>query len=234
MFMFFCLFFNLPSLNSDVRPISDLPFYPEGDRLAVPHLRNASSSFVRRTSPNGGVLQDFLNRLPPDWLPDTFLVTARVQRVVPGLYPSPPGYHLDHIPGVTSLDYFNPHVPSDHVICSVGAEANAPSFGVGRVFIDHDPSYSAKIPNAFDPWHYQVEEAIRRGDMVEEILSPNVMGLYSWSAFHTARASEVDEVRVLIRASRPRRPVPLQFNNATLPCCNELYRIEGDRWFAVR
>lgn len=140
------------------------------------------------------------------------LIDSRVHMLMPGWYPSIPGFHFDDVPRELpnkQPNHRNPSYKSQHVMMLVG-DASLTEFALG----------TAKFPEVgendlyYQVWHPLVVEKIQKGILESKQATTNRLIYFDWNTWHQGVQATKRGHRLFIRATK----------NTTLKVQNEIRR----------
>jgi len=159
---------------------------------------------------NGGeITKSFLHALPDEWKEQPLVFDSRVHMLMPGWYPSIPGYHHDDAPRplipvgqhfITAgqPDYENPRYKAEHIMALVNAQICPTKFIIGECKMPAIPDGELIYRN----WHLEVMELIKN-NKIEVFKCPDKQLVYfNWQCFHTGDKALLNGWRWFGRVSR--------------------------------
>lgn len=135
--------------------INDLGYFPKEWTADIiknePMFFNCDYDFAMK---NGGMItRKFLERLPPSWANEDFVIDSRVHMLMKGWFPCIPGFHHDDVPRSGKdgqPNYINPEYRSVHLMGLVNAEICPTEFAIGKV------TYQIPKGIIYKDWHNKV------------------------------------------------------------------------------
>jgi hypothetical protein len=100
----------------------------------------------------GPITQDFIERLPLDWVNSNPVLDSRVHMLMPNWYPCIPGWHHDDVPRSTATgqpNYVNPEYRSEHLCGLVNADICPTEFLLGEIEVS-DPDINTRVYNVMN------------------------------------------------------------------------------------
>lgn len=169
-----------------------MPFEPHQD--VIKNEAMFFNSSVEYAYNNGGpITRAFLSSLPIGWAGGVF--DSRIHMLMPGWYPSIPGFHHDDVPRAKKVpvgthfatggqpDYDNTSYLSEHIMGLVNGAVCPTQFAVGK----------AEMPSVKDNeviykvWHPLVVKQIEDG-LLKSAEAPSLHLLkFDWQTFHQGR-----------------------------------------------
>lgn len=137
------------------------------------------------------ITRSFIDNLPDDWKNGNVVFDSRVHMLMPGWYPSIPGYHHDDVPrpeipvGQHFLtagqpDYDNPRYLSEHILGLVNASVAPTDFVIGKCTLNCVPDGDL----IYRQWHEEVIALVDNG-MMERVQCPDrTLVMFDWQTFH--------------------------------------------------
>lgn len=159
---------------------------------------------------NGGkITKSFIDELPKEWQLSNVVFDSRVHMLMPGWYPSIPGWHHDDVPrpeipvGQHFLtagqpDYENPRYHSEHILGLVNADICPTHFATGFCTM---PTVEDG-ETIYKKWHDEVEKQIKEGKLELEVANDRTLYYFNWETFHTGTKAVGNGWRWFGRVSR--------------------------------
>lgn len=141
---------------------------------------------------NGGdITKSFIDSLPDDFL-DEAVFDSRIHMLMPGWYPSIPGWHHDDVPrpeipvgqhfiSAGQPDYDTTKYHSRHILGLVNADICPTHFALGK----------CTMPEVYDDetvykkWHLEIEKLVEEGKLGLLKVEDRTLYCFDWQAFHT-------------------------------------------------
>lgn len=154
-----------------------------------PMFFNCSGDFAYE---NGGpITKSFLNALPNGWWNEV-VFDSRIHMLMPGWYPSIPGFHHDDVPRpeippgqhfITAgqPDYENPRYKSEHILGLVNGDICPTIFALGECTMPAVEDGEL----IYRKWHKEVERLLSEDAMYEYKAASNQLIYFDCDTFHT-------------------------------------------------
>lgn len=181
----------------------------ECDESLIKHEPMFFNSSYQYAYENGGpITKSFLEALPEDWK-ESVVFDSRVHMLMPGWYPSIPGYHHDDVPRpeipvgqhfatAGQPDYDTPRYRSEHILALVNAHICPTKFIIGECPMPAIPEGELIYRN----WHKEVISLVEQ-EKVKVVEAPNKQLVYfDWECFHTGDKAITNGWRWFGRISR--------------------------------
>jgi hypothetical protein len=173
-----------------------------------PMFFNASLEFAYYTK-GATIARSFINSLPHDWLCKPLVFDSRIHMLMPGWYPSIPGWHHDDVPrpeipvgqhfiSAGQPEYDSPKYLSEHILGLVNADVCPTKFASGNCVMpkveDNETVYKK--------WHPEVERLIENGSLRLDSVKDRTLYHFDWQTFHTGTKAVSNGWRWFGRVSR--------------------------------
>lgn len=158
-----------------------------------PMFFNSSVAFAYD---NGGpVTRSFIDALPEDFKLGVF--DSRVHMLMPGWYPSIPGWHHDDVPRPQDIpvgqhfmtagqpDYDNPSYSAEHILGLVNAEVAPTEFIHGKCKMKCVPDGEL----IYRQWHKEIEEMLVHGEVTRQSVNDRTLYYFDCDDFHQGTAA---------------------------------------------
>ncbi len=179
-------------ITFDSRVTSLYPFLneePEGAIIKTePMFFNSSVSYAMQMG--GAVTRAFLSALPDGWSDAVF--DSRIHMLMPGWYPSIPGWHHDDVPRAKKIpvgqhfatggqpDYDNQSYFSEHIMGLANGGICPTEFAVGEA----EMPAVGENETIYKVWHPEVQKQIEAGRL-KLVKAPSLTLLqFDWQTFH--------------------------------------------------
>lgn len=158
---------------------------------------------------NGGkITRSFLDNLPDGWRIDV-VFDSRIHMLMPGWYPSIPGWHHDDVPrpeipvgqhfiSAGQPDYENTRYFSEHIFGLVNADVCPTEFAIG----DCEMPVVEDGETVYKKWHTEVEGLVNSGELKLELAEDRTLYYFDWQCFHTGVKAKKNGWRWFGRISR--------------------------------
>lgn len=194
--------------NSQFKELNHFALKIENEQIKKePMFFNCDLEFAHK---NGGeITKSFINNLPTDWKLSEVVFDSRVHMLMPGWYPSIPGWHHDDVPrpeipvGQHFLtagqpDYDNTRYFSEHILGLVNADVCPTEFATGNCIMP-------KVEDGetvYKKWHIEVEMLIKSGKLELHEAKDRTLYQFDWQTFHTGTKAVKNGWRWFGRVSR--------------------------------
>lgn len=172
-----------------------LPHFSEEEIKAEPMLFNCTVEAARYLG--GPITRAFIEI--GDFTPRA-IIDTRSHMLMPGWYPSIPGWHHDDVPRTRSdgqPDYDAPAYRSLHTLALVNGEVCPTQFATGSISLPRVPLGGT----IYREWHPLVEKAVQDGSLTLMEAPSNRLIFFDWQTFHQGRPAVRSGWRWFGRAS---------------------------------